>query len=534
MADTLGSFLAGVNQGVATGLDLYKTVQSEARQNRLEQYQKQRDSVADQQWQSTYDRTVERDRVADQQWQQNFTIKEQEFGLAERTQQAAEKHQAGMRGIYARNQALDERKHQDSQNEKAREQRLLGASSVARNSLLGSDGQYITEPQALADKLNSSPDANRAFLTVAAETGMIDAGRAGNYSGGRWVVGPNGRMLLQVAGKDGTGKPIEGTAFLSENGTSDPNDPYVTFDPQALARMVDPQYNEALRSVALRDQQIAAYDGASQAKQGATTASLEAGLEAAGAQLAASEGELQRLRDQRAALPTTVFRGKDDQEIPNPAVTQLDDRIRTLSSEIEAGWQAQGKRNADLVGVAPYYEAQRGSNRDAVTAQQQLFGADYAKTMSLATAGAPAAAAKKRGEADKAFGSVLTGIVSRNAEKVTKDNPQPKVTQADLTKVFNNLPAELQARIGNDRRYQAAAENAAQHMARAGFVTDPQFLIEADAAGADLQAYTELVNSPQLAGMSDAERHSAAVQGALTKAQEPTRSLGAIMGSAFR
>lgn len=65
MANTLGSFLAGVEQGTRTGLDMYKTVQGEARQKRQDQYQMDRDVASDDRYATAFQYQQERDTVGD-------------------------------------------------------------------------------------------------------------------------------------------------------------------------------------------------------------------------------------------------------------------------------------------------------------------------------------------------------------------------------------------------------------------------------------------------------------------------------------
>lgn len=567
MADTLGSFLAGINQGVSTGLDLYKTVQSEARQNRLEQYQKQRDAVADQQWQAGYDRQVaqdaeskrqwqagydrlvSRDKVDDEHWTQNFREKQRELD-------ATIAHQRGMRDIYARNQALDEQKFQYEKAGKEREQRLLSASSVARNSLLDAEGRYITDPQMLADKLNRDPAAMRAFLTVATETGMLDSGRAANYTGGRFVVGPNGKMLLQVAGKDGTGKPIEGTAFLSENGTSDSNDPYVAFDPQTLARMVDPQYNTELRADAVASSEI---EKAGQA----TREYVSQGIRAAGGdaasiqklsdELGAAEARLAELKKQREALGKSA-EGEEPSGMgwwttPHPRLggapggvpmaqqaeaRALDKEIATLSNLLDGKGGLHEQMRA-AAAVEPGYMA-RGDRMyaravDDIRGQRQtLSGANFL----AARGGAPAAAAKKQGEVDKAFGdfekTLLSNVTIPKREDPKTGEKVPVVGKLDLQAQLRNLDPETKRVVANDARAQAALMSYVQMMADRGQKSGLKRFVDAASAGVDLERYVDLVSDPAMVDRTDDERHAWAIQSLQNSAPDANNTVSLANG----
>lgn len=65
MADVLSGLLQGVDRGFSNGLNLYKTVQDEARQKRLEQYQLKRDAIADRRYEEWLEYRDKRDGILD-------------------------------------------------------------------------------------------------------------------------------------------------------------------------------------------------------------------------------------------------------------------------------------------------------------------------------------------------------------------------------------------------------------------------------------------------------------------------------------
>ncbi len=74
MADSLGAVLAGINNGVGNGLDIYKTLQGEERQKREERRQSMRDTIDDQRWslgQARQARLDERDLANDKASQED-------------------------------------------------------------------------------------------------------------------------------------------------------------------------------------------------------------------------------------------------------------------------------------------------------------------------------------------------------------------------------------------------------------------------------------------------------------------------------
>ena len=89
MADVLSGLLQGVDRGFSNGLNLYKTVQDEARQKRLEQYQLNRDAITDQRYEQTWENTLQRQRVADEQWERTQTWEREKYEIEQKRLAAA-------------------------------------------------------------------------------------------------------------------------------------------------------------------------------------------------------------------------------------------------------------------------------------------------------------------------------------------------------------------------------------------------------------------------------------------------------------
>lgn len=87
MANYLAAALQGIEQGVRTGLDIYRTIEGEKRAKRMEEYQQQRDAIGDERWEMQYQRQLERDAVADEQWETAFQAKREQFAARQALEQ---------------------------------------------------------------------------------------------------------------------------------------------------------------------------------------------------------------------------------------------------------------------------------------------------------------------------------------------------------------------------------------------------------------------------------------------------------------
>lgn len=59
MTNYLSAALQGIEQGVRTGLDIYRTIEGEKRARRMEEYQLRRDAIGDERWEKQYQQQVE-------------------------------------------------------------------------------------------------------------------------------------------------------------------------------------------------------------------------------------------------------------------------------------------------------------------------------------------------------------------------------------------------------------------------------------------------------------------------------------------
>ena len=89
MADVLSGLLQGVDRGFSNGLNLYKTVQDEARQKRLEQYQLKRDVIADQRYEEGVAYRDNRDRVLDKRYESDRAWEKEKYELEQERLAAA-------------------------------------------------------------------------------------------------------------------------------------------------------------------------------------------------------------------------------------------------------------------------------------------------------------------------------------------------------------------------------------------------------------------------------------------------------------
>jgi uncharacterized coiled-coil protein SlyX len=537
--DAVGGLLRGFNNGLTSGLEFYKTIQGEERYKREEQYRNRRDARRDMEADRGYEFDREKFSTANEQWERNF-----EF---EGTKHADNvKHQSRLAGIQEKNAqtsagylGLANRQYSDSQAEKERLRTLDNAEKMFSASLVDGDGQYITDDATYAEVANKNPQVIKALLDVAAARGLLDPKRVQGYTGAQLVPTPKG-LALRVAGTDATGKPIKaGGGILSENGTDDPNDPYVLVNVGQLRQIADPNFRGAQRSAALARDQVAGYTEQNQALEQETTASLSAALAQQEQAVKASEERLATLQAEREQQPNAVstsalaggIGGGAGVPRTNPRIAQLDTEIASLSKQLEQGRATLGNLSGRLSEVPNTFGAQREQFAGTINAQSRLHGEQYAANTLASALKYPEQQQKAVKAADEGFGKAVENVLKDNVFKPRKGEPGPKVSAAEFRTLLTAMPAEVQRKIGGSAQYQSALYDVANHMAKSGVAADPVFMLEARAAGADLGAYTEYLAAPQNAGRDIAQVHAEAVEIGKQKAANPSASTATLSGA---
>lgn len=560
--DAVGGLLQGFNNGLASGLDFYKTIQGEARAKRQEQVQAERFARQDMEADRTYDFNREKYTTEKDQWEQNFGLLNDqfEFSKTQHTDDVALRSRAV--GVQEANQGLKQREFDYQVSEDARTRHEKNAESLLSASLIDGDGQYITDDRVYAERANQNPQVIKAALDLAAARGLIDPERVKGYTGAQLIPTPQG-MALRVAGTDATGKPIKpGGGVLSENGTDDPNDPYMLINVGQLRQMVDPKFRDAQRSSALARDQVNSYTTQSQTQEAETLTSLESSVAEQQAAVTASEKQLAALQAERDALEKDKPRSLGGylksktmglaREV-NPAIATLIDPRGTL--EHYAGTDTDAKRlqtdaaiaeaNASLasgrttlnnltsrLGEAPQvFAANRERYKNGVVADSRLHADQYANNTLASAVKYPETQAKATKAAEKNFGTVVDNVLKDNTFTPRKGEPGPKVSAAELRTVLNAMPPEIQLKIGSSRQYEAALYDVAHQIAQTGIVADPVFMLEARAAGADLDAYVEYLAAPQNAGRDVSQVHAEAVEIGKQKAANPAASTATLSGA---
>lgn len=561
---TLGAVLQGLDRGVMNGLDLYKTIEGEARAKRQEQYAIARDARRDMEVDRSWENNLQRQNVEDEQWGKTF-----QEGV--RKTNADIKHQEGSLGVARANAAtsagtlaLSNRRFDDAVAERTRARNFENAQAVFGASLIGDDGQYITDNEQYAERMNSSPQAIQAMLKVAAGRGLIDPARLDGYTGAQLVPTPKG-LALRVAGKDASGKPIKpGGGILSEGGTDDPNDPYVMLNIDQLRQMADPKFRDAQQSDALLASQIAGEQARLEAEQAAAVESLGRGRSAASAQVEASGAEIARLEAERAALdaeaPQSLAGTLKSKALGlvrevNPAVATLiapeatmghyggtdvpakrarvDASLTEQRSTLASAQQDVGYLSQREAAVPKVYADAQASVAETLGQRKLKHGEGYAASQRALDAAAPTAQKKVFEAAQKRYDKVVTNVISDNTFKPRKGELPPKVSAAQFRTMMTNVNPDIIARVGGNSRYEAAVYDVAEHVARSGITGDLGLMLEASAAGADLEAYTTLIGSPQYRDMSPQQAHAAALEVAKRKAANPDKDVSTLAGAAM-
>lgn len=128
MADALSGLLAGLNQGVQTGLDLYKTVEGEKRARREEEMRLDRMAVEDERWGMGWERQAKNDALSQANGERDFGMREKQFGIQEKQFGLQEETLKFNQQRALRTDAALERRHQQTM---ALSRARLDASSAA-------------------------------------------------------------------------------------------------------------------------------------------------------------------------------------------------------------------------------------------------------------------------------------------------------------------------------------------------------------------------------------------------------------------
>lgn len=531
--DTLSAVLQGLNNGAATGLDIYKTMKSEERAKRAENLKLRRYAIDDARYadETTYNRGQA--ALAQDNWQKNFDFEGQKHKDSVAYQQGQLAIAKQNANTAAGQLGLERNRFDDAVAERARVRAAENSRQLLSSALIDEQGQYITDDAQFADRANQNPQVIKATLDLAADRGLIDPKRVAGYTGAKLISTPQG-LVMQVAGVDATGKPIKGGGgILSQNGTDSPDDPYVAINVSQLRQMVDPNFRAARQSQALADGQIAAYNDESLAQEKGQVESLRTTADALQSKLAPMESKLAELQAAREKTPTMksqVTPRGDYREWKNPEAEALDKEIASLSTSLEGGKAELGQVNAALEQAPVYQQTLRQQYEQGIRGQQVLHGEKYQANTLAAAIEQPKQTAKVAAKADTNFGKVVETAIKDNAPRPRKGEEPPKVDASQLRTAIKSMPIELQRKIGTNPNYEAALHDVVRHMAQTGVVMEPSFLLEARAAGADLDAYTQYVSAPQNANKPKAQVHAEAVELAKQKAANPGADTGTLAG----
>lgn len=516
MVDTLGAVLQGLNNGAATGLDMYKTMREEERLKRNEAYRLSRDAIEDTRYDSEQTYKMERDRVADGQAERTFKENQRQFNvdLKFRQQDAA----AG-RALQSRQIKISEDTYRDG---KLAEEMKLAQARVQAAMVDPATGQLITDPVKLNQRLRETGADDDMGRVLA----YIDPDRfgRGNYTGVKGVATPQG-IGVAVSGTDLEGKPINGWAPATENGSANDTDvPVDTYDqaafilanpnliPEIQANNLQRMERERLarENQSVVDSRIRSGKGDAEGIKEAETrlAAAQQGLQAA--------GELPKQEQPGFARLATSLAGQYGIE---PAVSERDQKLTAAQQEVKAAQEELNYR-ASLRSAHEGYgkrelDAQfAGLDRQRAT----LGGAGFLKQRQTAIADAPKLAAEEW----KAWGTERDNILknvaiptkkSKNDDGFTETTTP--VSKADLQAQLDNLPPEIQRLARTDRSVNAALTAYTQFMAEKGQKTGMIRFIDAARQGVDLGEYVKVVNDVAMNkgnGWSDDQVHAFALK----------------------
>lgn len=208
MADALSGLLAGLNQGVQTGLQLYQVVEGQKRAQRQEDRQAALDAVEQQRYAGEQVRQAKLDQTADDHWDQTFKFNTDKMeatnklAAAKMRQDAAVANDASKRGWASVSQAS---RRNDLAAQKQQATSLKGY--VAELGAAAADPNRGMD--ATVELMNGSPTHRMAAVTKLQQLGLI--GKVAPDVVGRMTLVPagDGRYAIGLAGDDGSVSPYD-------------------------------------------------------------------------------------------------------------------------------------------------------------------------------------------------------------------------------------------------------------------------------------------------------------------------------------
>jgi hypothetical protein len=536
---TLSAVLQGVDRGAGIGLNMYQALNAESRAKRQEVFQKDRAARQDMETDRTHDRQVGRDGVLDGQWNDSFKREgernqvaddhwEQNLSFLQAQHRDTNEVQRGTLALGERKQTGLEEELAYDKSEVVRTRNEANSKLLFNNTFIDEKGRDITDPAVYAGRVNQNPEALKSVIDTAVASGLITKERAAGYTGAQLVPTKNG-LVLRVAGVDGTGKPIApGGAPLTAMGTDSPDDLPVELNISQLRGMTDPTAREAQRSAALYDDQVdASNTSLSEAELGVTE---EMGRSVAGAQAKSDEiaNEIAGIEAQIAAAGTRTTSTN-----PRAVARNGSAKLQEDLAKAEQSFAAQGETLSNLTArmneVPGDFQGRRDENQAYLSGQRDLYGNKYASETLVQSIENKTSIPASNAAADKAYTSMVDKFVS-SIPKPKKGEPPLKMSTAQTRAMLTMIPVETQRKIGADPEYASLFYNTAEFMQRTGFNGNPIYLMEAEQAGANREAYVEYVTAEQNAGKPKLQVHEEAISVAKEKQANPGRSLGEIAG----
>lgn len=531
---SLAAAFQGIERGIGLGMQYYDTIEGRARQKRLDALQVDRYNRQDMEVDRQFDYQQSRDNVTDDQWEQNFGLDTERLELARQTQKDTAKYQQGSLANAAETNSLRRTIFNDQVSERDRVKQRETDRGIMQTTLVGEDGNYITDSKALAERLNSNPMAMQAMLRRAVAEGWMTADRANNYTGMK-VVDIDGSLGFLVAGQDGEGNPIKpGGGPITEGGTANPDDPALVIKPQQLGLMFGGEdFRDMMRSDALLNQETEAMTQSLNEGADATVASAERAVEGATAEIAQLETEIAELEEKqslaRPKVPlSTLQRATGAKDAPSRTENQIAEK-RALLGNLEASRQ---KYLSDIQSIPQ----QAASDIEAYGQSQEIkrlsHGGNYANAKVKHGEKLAAAQTKAVEGAIKNFDTMASGLVKSVATKPDKKGKiKYGLSEIELQTGINLMSEEYRNKVAQGGAYKSLFANAIKVAAETQYRGNIEHLMRADGiAGVGMEKFKEITESPQLVRYDDATRGQIALDAAKRWATNPKRDIEAVLG----
>lgn len=532
MSSALSAVLAGVERGAGLGLNIYQTMEDQARAKRQEALQRERYARQDMVEDRNFDRQVSRDRVGDEQWSMTYQNAIRELEQRDTQLNDARTHNTGMRGIHQEQNKLARDKHNYAVDADRRARAIGMARQLGQAYAFNEDGTRRTEEEFNA-AIHASGKAGMFMALQGYGNGGIGFDRLQGYGDVQSI--PAGKAGFAAGVTSATGA-WEGMRPATENGRrqeEDPDDPVLVGNPYRMyVGMLDADQlkevrnqNQSHRLIEMdTEDRIARVD----ARLDKDVVDTEARLSEAESRYAEAEAKLAEL-EANPPRPVTLSRtmpmsARQREDLTrHPETKAWEEKRASLSSVLDSTRQdiQRIQSNAQL-------NQQHGAgDKGRIEREAERHRVAYSQNYQTKQDEGLVAQQRAQDQGRTDYRKLYVDAVARERQRFVgslgaKDKHRVGEFNAnEYHAAFDALPVELQVRMAKE---PGLVDSYAAAMANIGKPIDPMYLLSVTNEQADIATFLDAAKRPEVAEMAGRDPDQVfqlALQWAKFKARNP-------------